>query len=52
VHGGEGADFLAVYAIADRLGKFAHEVAAMPVQELNGWLAYIDHRNQLTKENG
>ena len=52
MHGGEAADFLAVYAIADRLGKFAHEVAAMPVQELNGWLAYIDHQNQLNKPNG
>jgi hypothetical protein len=41
-----------VYALADRLGKFASEVLAMPAQELNGWLAYIEYQNRKLKHNG
>mgnify|MGYP007090461148 CR=1 FL=1 len=40
------------YAIAERLGKFAHEVLAMPAEEMNGWLAYINHQNRLRKQHG
>jgi len=41
-----------VYALADRLHKFAHEVLAMPAEELNGWLAYIEHQNRKLKQHG
>ncbi len=43
---------LAVYALADRLGKFAHEVLAMPAEELNGWVVYIEHQNRASKKHG
>ena len=52
MHGGEAADFLAVYAIAELLGKFASEVVQMPKSELDGWLAYLDHKNKLKNRNG
>jgi hypothetical protein len=41
-----------VYALADRLGKFASEILAMPAQELNGWLVYIEHQNRKLKNHG
>lgn len=37
----EGADVLFIYALADRLGKTATEIVAMPVHEREGWLAYL-----------
>jgi len=46
MHGGEAADFVAVYAIAERLGKFAHEVLEMPASEMTGWIAYIEYSNK------
>lgn len=52
IGGDEGADLLAVYSIAERLGKFAHEVLAMPADEMNGWLVYINHQNRLRKHHG
>lgn len=39
--GDEAADLLVVYAIANRLGKFAGEVLSMPAAEIDGWLAFI-----------
>lgn len=47
--GGQAADVVVVYAIADRLGKFVYEVLAMPVAELNGWVAFIEYQNKLRK---
>ena len=41
MRGGGGADLIAVYALAERLGKFAHEVLQMPAHEMNGWIAPI-----------
>jgi len=41
-----------VYGLAEKLGKFAHEVMAMPEQELRGWLAYYDHQRKLTAQHG
>lgn len=52
MRGGEGADLVAVYALAERLGKFAHEVLEMPSAELQGWIAYLAHVASLNKQNG
>jgi hypothetical protein len=41
-----------VYALADRLHKGAHEILAMPAQELTGWLAYIEYQNRKLKQHG
>ena len=49
--GGEGANLLVIYSLAERLGKFAHEVLAMPTGELEGWLAYFETLNK-TRKNG
>jgi hypothetical protein len=38
-----------VYAIAEMLGKFASEVVQMPVAEMQGWIAYLNHKNRLNK---
>lgn len=51
MHGGDAADIVAVYAIAERLGKFASEVMNMPASEIEGWCAYLDHQSKL-KSNG
>ena len=56
--GDEAADLLVIYAIANRLGKFASEVLQMPATEIDGWLAFISweqaqrKRNQSTHEHG
>lgn len=52
MHGGDAADIVAVYAIAERLGKFAHEVLEMPASEMSGWVAYIDYSNKLKRSHG
>jgi hypothetical protein len=52
MRGGEGADLIAVYALAERLGKFAHEVLQMPQDELHGWTAYLAHVASLNKQHG
>jgi len=41
-----------VYGLAERLGKFAHEVLKMPMQEMNGWLVYFQHQNSVNKKHG
>jgi hypothetical protein len=41
-----------VYALAEKLGKFAHEVLAMPAGELQGWLAYFDYLNKTRSHHG
>jgi len=56
--GDEAADLLVIYAIANRLGKFASEVLQMPAAEIDGWLAFMSweqaqrKRNQSTNEHG
>jgi len=39
--------------LADRLGKFLHEVDALPVEEFDGWIAYfmVDEESR-SKRNG
>lgn len=51
MHGGDAADVVAVYALAEKLGKFASEVMQMPASELNGWIAYLDYQLKI-KQNG
>lgn len=51
MHGGDAADVVAVYAIAERLGKFAYEVMEMPASEITGWVAYLNHQNKVN-QNG
>lgn len=41
-----------MYSLADRLGKTATEVLAMPEAELQGWVAYISHVNRVQKAAG
>jgi len=41
-----------VYAIAELLGKFASEVLQMPKSELDGWLAYLAHKNSIKRSHG
>jgi hypothetical protein len=41
-----------VYGLAERLGKFAHEVMEMPIQEMNGWVAYFQYQNSVNKKHG
>lgn len=48
VSGGCG-DLFVVYWIADRLGKFAHEVLEMPASEIDGWLSFIALENERNK---
>lgn len=31
-----------MYSLAEKLGKFAHEVLQIPHYELEGWLVYLD----------
>lgn len=52
MHGGDAADILAVYALAEKLGKFAHEVLEMPAAEMQGWLAYYHHQHRVRQSNG
>jgi hypothetical protein len=33
------------------LGKFASEVLEMPQSEMQGWIAYLSHKNRI-KQNG
>ena len=47
MHGGDAADILAVYALAEKLGKFAHEILEMPIGEMQGWIAYFHHKNRV-----
>lgn len=51
MHGGDAADIIAVYAIAERLGKFASEVMEMPASEIEGWVAYLNYQSKLN-QNG
>ena len=52
IDGDDGAELVAVYAIAERLGKFAHEVLAMPAEEMHGWIVYLNHKSRLEKAHG
>ena len=36
--------------IADRLGKFAHEVKALPVTEFEQWKEYINYKKKQGKK--
>lgn len=51
MHGGDGADIVAVYSMAERLGRSACEVLQMPASEFEGWCAYLDYQSKL-KTNG
>jgi hypothetical protein len=41
-----------VYGLAEKLGKFVHEVMAMPHHELTGWIAYLKHQASTAKHHG
>lgn len=49
--GDEAADLLVIYAIANRLGKFASEVLQMPAAEIDGWLAFISWEQTQRKKH-
>jgi predicted nuclease with TOPRIM domain len=48
----EGADLLLVYSLADRLGKSAAEIVALPADELQGWVAYLSHIKRVSEALG
>lgn len=52
MHGGDAADVVAVYAMAERLGRTAREILEMPVSEFEGWCAYLEYQSKLKQSHG